>query len=211
VIEYRLPPDAVKRRVLAAAGVRAMTSLMPVALAIVLLRRLGWAPTGTFWAVVAALVALVVARGLVGHATALRKLSAMVVRVDEDAIALEGPRDGWSVPRERVARIVEVDGALGGLRVESEPDAQSGVVYVVDVPRGGPGWGDVRAAIIPWKPIERHGRRGPAMRLAMGAIVVAAIFFLPFVLDDFVARSKIVAAGLVAAAWIVVRVALRAR
>jgi hypothetical protein len=59
--------------------------------------------------------------------------------------------------------------------------------------------------------IERRGRRGPAMRVAMGVAVVAAIFFVPFLLEDFVARSKLVAVGLVAGMWLVMRVALRGR
>jgi hypothetical protein len=211
VIQYRLPPDAVRRRALSAAAVRGVTSLLPVVLAVVLLRRLGWAPTGAFWAVVGALVALVVVRAVVGFRMALRRLGALVVTVDGDTIRLDGPRDGWSIDRGRVARVLEIDGSLGGVRVESLPDPRTGVVFVVDVPRGGPGWADVRAAIESWRPIERRGRRGPAVRLLTGVLVVAGIFFLPFLLDDFVARSKLVAAALVAATWIAMRVALRGR
>lgn len=62
MIQYRLPPEAVRRGALSAAAVRAVTSLLPIVLAVVLLRRLGWAPTGAFWGVVAALVGLVVVR-----------------------------------------------------------------------------------------------------------------------------------------------------
>jgi hypothetical protein len=175
--------------------VRAVTSLLPVVLAVVLLRRLGWAPTGGFWAVVGALVALVAVRAVMGYRTALRRLGALVITVDGDTIRLESPRDGWSIERARVARIVEIDGSLGGVRVESLPDPRTGVVFVVDVPRGGPGWADVRAAIESWRPIERRGRRGPAVRLLTGALVVAGIFFLP----------------LVAATWIAMRIALRGR
>jgi hypothetical protein len=211
VIEYLLPPDVARRRAQAGAAVRAVTSLLPVVLAVVLLRRLGWAPTGTFWAVVAFLVGLVVVRSVVGYGTARRRLAAMKVTVDDASIRVEGPRDGWTVDRSRVARIVEIDGSLGGVRVESLPDPRSGVVFVVDVPRGGAGWADVRAAVESWRPIERRSRRGPLVRLLMGALVVAGIFFLPFLLDDFVARSKLVAAALVAATWIAMRVALRGR
>jgi len=211
VIEYRLPQGAAERRAQAAAVVKAVTSLMPVVLAVVLLRRLGHAPNGWFWAVVAFLVALVAVRALVGYGTARRRLAALKVTVDDASIRVDGPRDGWSIPRDRVARIVEIDGSLGGVRVESVPDPRSGVVFVVDVPRGGAGWADVRAAVEQWRPIERRSRRGPAVRLLVGALVVGGIFFLPFLLDDFVARSKIVAAGLVAATWIAMRLALRGR
>ena len=58
-----------------------------------------------------------------------------------------------------------------------------------------------------WTTIERRGRRGPATRVAMGAAVVGAIFFVPFLLEDFVARSKVVAAALVAATWVAMRLA----
>jgi hypothetical protein len=211
VIEYRLPPDVAQRRAQAAAVVRAVTSLLPVLLAVVLLHRLGHAPTPLFWAVVGFLAALVVVRSFVGYGAARRRLSAMKVTVEDASIRVDGPRDGWTIDRDRVARIVEIDGSLGGVRVESLPDPRSGVVFVVDVPRGGAGWADVRAAVEQWRPVERRSRRGPAVRLLVGALVVAGIFFLPFLLDDFVARSQLVAAGLVAATWIAMRLALRGR
>jgi hypothetical protein len=211
VTRYQLPADAARRRALAAASVRAVTSLAPVVLAIVLLRRLGWAPNAAFWAVVAALAALVLVRAFVAFSTMRRRLANLVVTLDDDAIRMDGGRTGWEVPRNRAARIVEVSGALGGLRVESEPDARTGVVFVVDVPRGGEGWADLRAAVARWRPIEQRGRRGPAVRVAMAALVVAGIFFLPFFLEDFVARSRLLAAAMVAATWLAMRAALRGR
>jgi hypothetical protein len=47
--------------------------------------------------------------------------------------------------------------------------------------------------------------------VAMGVAVVGAIFFVPFLLEDFVARSKLVAAALVAGMWLVMRVVMRGR
>ena len=70
---------------------------------------------------------------------------------------------------------------------------------------------EVRARLEPWRSIERRGRRGPAVRFAFGAAIVAAIFFAPFLLEDFVASSKLVAAGLVAGMWVVMRGAIRPR
>ena len=211
MIEYRLPPEAAQRRALFAAGVRATASLLPVAMGVVLLRRIGWAPTAAFWAVVAALVALVGVRAVVGYRAARRRLAAMLVTVDGAAIRVEGARGGWEIARGNVARILEIAGSLGGLRVESWPDPRSGTVFVVDVPRGGAGWAEARVAVEALGPIERRSRRGPVVRFAMGALVVAGIFFLPFILDDFAARSKLVAASLVAAAWVAMRVAMRGR
>jgi hypothetical protein len=138
-----------------------------------------------------------------------RRLRALVVVVDDDGIRVDSARDALGIQRARVARIVEVEGALGGLRVESEPDPRSGVVSVVRVPRGVDAFGEVRASLERWRPLERRGRRGPALRVALGAIVVAAIFFVPFLLDDFVGRSKLVAAGLVFAMWLVMRAVMR--
>lgn len=82
---------------------------------------------------------------------------------------------------------------------------------MVDVPRGGEGYAEVRAGLEAWGKVERRGRRGRAMRLGVAALVVAGIFFLPFLLEDFVARSRILAAGLVAGMWIAMRMALRGR
>ncbi len=211
MIRYSLPAEVAWRRALVTAVARAASSLAPLLLAGVLLRRMGWAPTGMFWVVVAALVSLVIVRALMGLGLSRRRLSSMIVVLDDDEIRLEGIRDGWSVPRARVAKIVEVEGSLGGMRVESEPDPRSGVVYVVDVPRGGEGFAEVRTRLETWRTVERRGRRSRAVRLATGALVVAGIFFLPFLLEDFVARSRVLAAALVAGLWLAMRVALRGR
>ena len=208
---YRLGADEAAFRARAAASIQAFAGLAPIALAVVLVRRLGWAPNGPFWAVAAVLVVLVVVRAAVGYARLRRKLRALIVTVSDGDIHVETSSEGYSIARARVARIVEVEGRLGGMRVESVPDERTGVVYEASVPRGGAGYADVRALLESWGPVERRGRRGPAVRLAIGALVVAAIFFVPFLLEDFVARSKVVAAGLVAAMWLVMRAALRRR
>jgi len=211
VIRYRLGDAEATRRARWASGVRAATSLAPIALAILLLHRLGWAPTLAFWTVAGVLVALVGTRAAVGYTSTRRKLRSLVVTVSDEDIHVENSRDGYSIGRPRVARIVEVDGSLGGLRVESLPDARSGVVFEAHVPRGGEGYSDVRGMLESWTTVERRGRRGLAMRVAMGAAVVAAIFFVPFLLEDFVARSKLVAVALVAGMWLVMRLVLRGR
>jgi len=211
VIRYRLGDAEATRRARWASVVRALSSIAPIALAIILLHRLGWAPTPAFWAVVAVLVALVASRAALGYSSTRRKLRSLVVTVSDEDIHVENVRDGYSIARPRVARIVEVDGSLGGLRVESLPDPRSGVVFEAHVPRGGEGYTDVRSRLESWRGIERRGRRGPAMRVAVGVAVVAAIFFVPFLLEDFVARSKLVAAVLVAGMWLVMRVVMRGR
>lgn len=211
VIAYRLPASEANRRAVATALVRAASQLMPLVLAVVLLRRLGWAPTGVFWAVVAAIVALVVVRAVAGWTAARRTFAKLVVTVSDEEVRVEGVRDGWTIPRARVARMFEVAGALGGLRVESLPDPRSGIVFVADFPRGGANFPDVRARLETWGAVTRRGRRGPAARVAIGVLVVVAIFFVPFLLEDVVARSRWIAAALVAGMWLVLRASLRVR
>lgn len=208
-MRYRLGDAEATRRARWAAIVRATSALAPVVLAVVLLHRLGWAPTLAFWAVTATLVLLVGTRAGVGYAGARRRLGSLVVTVSDDEIHVENARDGYSIPRARVARIVEIDGSLGGIRVESLPEGRGEVVFEAHVPRGGEGYAEVRGKLESWRTIERRGRRGPAVRLAIGAAVVAAIFFVPFLLEDFVARSKLVAAALVAGTWLVMRFVTR--
>jgi hypothetical protein len=211
LIRYRLGDAEATRRARWAAALHAASSMAPLALAVVLLHRLGWAPPLAFWAVAIAIIALIATRAAVGYARASRKLRALVVTVGEGDIHVESGSSGVAIARPRVARIVEIDGSLGGLRVESLPEGRSGVVSEARVPRGGVGYADVRARLESWHPIERRGRRGPLVRVAIGVAVVAGIFFIPFLLEDFVARSKVVAAGLVAGMWLVVRAVTRGR
>ena len=211
MIRYQLGAVAAKRRAAASAAIGASTALLPVVLALELVPRLGGAPPGTFWAVAVAVAALVVARTASQYATAKRRLEALRVTLDDESIATESASDTLTIARAQVARIVEVAGALGGLGVESEPDPRSGIVLVATVPRGGENFGDVRAGLGRWRAIERRPRLGTGIRLLLGAGVVAAVFFLPFLLDDFVGRSKAVAVALVLGAWAVARWVMRRR
>jgi hypothetical protein len=211
VIRYRLGAAAARRRAVAASIVGAVTALAPVVLGLELLPRLGWSPTGMFWVVAAFVGALIVVRTGSQYATTRRRLTALEVTLDDDGIATATPSDMLTVARSRVARIVEVDGVLGGLRVESEPDPRTGVVLVASVPRGGERFGEVRAALEHWRPLERRARLGLRVRVLSGAAVVAGVFFLPFVLDDLVARSKVLPAILMLLAWAVTRWTMRGR
>jgi hypothetical protein len=219
---------------LTAASFGAATSTAPLLLAVVLLRRLGWGPSLAFWIIAVALALLVAVRHAVLYGAMRRRLRALVVVVSEDDIrqttrdayalgrmppgiacdarGIDGTDRSMTIARAGVARIVEVEGALGGLRVEGWPDA-AGSVSVVNVPRGGAAlsFAEVRSCLERWRPIERRGRRGPAARLALGAVIVIAFFFTPFLLEDLVARSKLVAAALVVGAWGAMRAAAHAR
>jgi hypothetical protein len=210
-LRYVLEPDAAARRARVATLARALTAVLPVVLAVLVLRRLGWTPTLSFWVVLAALGALIVVRAVVGYRATRRGLGSLSVTVRGDAIQVETSREAFAIERSRVARILEFEGAMGGVRVESEPEAGTGEVLVADVPRGGARWGDVRARLESWRPIERKGRRGPAMRLVVAALVVVGIFFVPFLLEDFVVRSRGLALALVLVLWAALRWTLRPR
>ena len=220
-VAYRLTARAASQRALAGAVLGSARSLAPIVLAVVLLHRLGWAAPSVFWMVAAALSALVVVRAAVGYGRTRRRLASLVVTVTGEtiAVAFRPPSvgagtpypaaDDYAIERRRVARIVEIDGPLGGIVVQSEPDARSGAVLSARVPRGGDGYAAVRRALEGWRPFHRRGRRGPAARVAVFGLVVAGIFFVPFFLDDFVARSRLLGAVVVAALLLVVRGAVR--
>jgi hypothetical protein len=196
--------------------VASASALAPVLLAIVLLNRLHWtgstAETAAFWAVAAALGVLVLVRSVVQFQTSRRRLAALRVTLDDDTITTEAlSHDVYAIPRARVARIVEIEGALGGVRVESEPDPRTGAIVVASVPRGGEGFAEMYAGLERWRTIERRGRRGPAVRVVLGFAIVGAVFFLPFVLDDLVGRSRPIGVALILASWAAMRWTLRPR
>jgi hypothetical protein len=209
IVEYALGAVAAKRRAAAVAAIGACTALAPVLLGLELLPRFGWSPSGVFWAVAGAIGALIVVRTVTHFASASRRLRALRVTLGADGLASESAGQTLTIARQRIARIVEVEGMLGGLRVESEPD-EHGVVLVASVPRGGDRFGELRAGLEQWRSIERRPRLGVGVRILFGVGVVAAIFFLPFLLDDF-ARSKGVAAILVLLAWAATRWTMRGR
>jgi hypothetical protein len=164
-----------------------------------------------FWCVIGASALLVVVRAWVQYTTAKRRLGALSVVVDEHGLATRTRHETHTILRLRIARIVEIDGALGGLRIEFEPEGGDGVTMVTSIPRGGTAFADVRARLEQWRPIERRRRKGPARRLVLGGAIVAAIYFLPFVLDDLAARSKLLIATFVVLSWMTMRWAMRSR
>jgi hypothetical protein len=211
VIQYQLGTAAAKRRAAVAAGIGSATSLAPVVLSLELVPKLGWSPPAVFWALALAVGALLVVRTSVQYAGGKRRLTALRVRLDDASVTTETARASLTIGRGEVERIVEVAGTLGGIRVESRPDPRTGVVLVASLPRGGDGFGDVRTTLEQWRPIERRPRASRAVRIGFGVGVVAAIFFLPFVLDELVGRSKLVAAVIVLLAWAVMRWVVRGR
>jgi hypothetical protein len=208
-LTYRLPEKATGQRALAGVALGAVRSAAPIVLAVILIHRLGWATPAAFWVVAGALAVLILVRAVVSYGGTRRRLASLVVTVTDESIAVRTTRDAYAIERGKVAKMTEVAGPLGGLVVESEPDARTGVVLVAQVPRGGEGYASVRHRLERWRAFERRGRRGPAARAMVFAIVVASVFFVPFFLDDFVAHSKLLGATLVAGLLFVLRAAVR--
>jgi hypothetical protein len=180
-------------------------------LAGVLAHRLGWHLSWAVRVALGAIPALVVARAALEFEGARRRLAALQIVVDDQAIAAERSGQGAvAVRRAEVARVVEVGGALGGLRVESLTGARGGRAVVV-VPRGGEAFGEVRAQLERWGRVERRAAPSRMARLALGGGVVAAVYLLPFVLEDLLSHSQALAAALIALAWTLTRRTLRRR
>ncbi|MBV9945507.1 MAG: hypothetical protein JOZ69_01510 [Myxococcales bacterium] len=148
-------------------------------------------------------------RGAVAYGAARRRLGALSFVATEGDIRAESPRESYGIDRGEVARITEIQGPLGGLRIESRPrrggrrsrssTCPAGVTTSASCVRTSSDGGRSSGAVA--------GTRSFASRLA--ASVVAAIFFVPFLLEDFVAQSKAAAAALVLGTWLVMRAVLR--
>lgn len=207
---YALGEAAAVRRARVLSAVGAATSLAPLVLSAELLARTGVRLPSVFWGVSIGIGTLVAVRAFVQYGTAKRRLASMRITVDDTSITTETARQMFTIARSRVARIVEIEGPLGGLRIEAD-DPKTGAPLFASVPRGGDGFAEVRERLGQWRGVERRGRRGPMVRWIVGAAVVAAIFFLPFVVDDLVGRSRVAAGLLVALAWVAMRWGMRGR
>jgi hypothetical protein len=204
-LAYELGDVAARGRARWTALLGTAAALGPVVLVVVLVQKLGYAAQPWAMAAIAALGALALARGAASYARLGRRLRAFRVAVDEDELTVRTVSAELRVRRDAIVRVTELEGALGGLRVMLRDDGDDAIPERIDIPRGGASYGELRARLASWRPIERAPRRGFVARFAIGAAVVAGIFFLPFVFEDFVVRSKIVAIALVLALWLVAR------
>ncbi len=204
-LAYRLDSRAVRQRAIAGLAVSIVRSLAPIAIAVVLLRRLGWATPAPFWIVTAMLAALVVVRAAVGFGAERQGLASLEITLSDEAIRVRTWRDAYSIERGQVSRVTEIAGPLGGIVVESKPHERSGVGLVAKVPRGGEGFQAMRLRLERWRAFERRGRRGPAARLAVSGLVVGRLLFVPFLLADFVAHSRLLGTVLIAGLLLLLR------
>ena len=195
-------------------AVSAAVALFPVALVILLLTKMGFRFDATTLGLVAAITALVVLRSAALHSQRVALLRALVVSIESDSLVVRARSESDLIfPRDDVQRIQEMDGALGGLRVHLAPRGEAPTVF--DIPRGGKHFGDLRAELETWRPLERAVRRSKWMRAGYVMAVVAGIFFIPFLVDDILGLSRtsarMFAAALVMLVWFAARAMTRRR
>jgi hypothetical protein len=205
-LRYALAEAAVLERGRATAIFGAVATVLPPLLVMILVAQLDLAPPTSLMIIAALVVALGAARGAVGYRRVLRRLRALVIRIDPEALVVDTARASLVVPRAAVARIIEIDGPLGGLRVELRPGRD--LPDRVDLPRGGEHFADLRAELGLWSPVTRAPRRRRLTRVMLGVLVVLAIFFVPFFVEDVVARSRVVACAVILGVWLSMRAAL---
>jgi hypothetical protein len=213
-VRYELDHDEALKRARGMTAVSAGVALSPVALVMLLLTKMDFRFDGTTLALVGAITALVVLRSVALHSRRVSLLRALVITLDDDAIIVKARRETELIlPREDVVRIQEMEGALGGLRVHLLPRGDAPTV--LDIPRGGKHFGDLRAELETWRPLERSARRSRWMRAGYVVAVVAGIFFIPFLLDDILGLSRVsarfFASALVMTVWFAARAITRRR
>ena len=189
--------------------------LAPLALVLVLLHRLGYAGGAPLALAGAALVVLSAVRARLKYQALVRRLQRFAVTIDDGDLVVETADARLVAPRASIARIAEIPGRFGGLRIDllgtvSTSAEAGGAPERLDIPRGGERFGEVRAALEAWCAIVRAKRRGRVVWLSMGVVVVGGIFFLPFFLEA-IGRSKPVVIALVVGTWVVLRLMVRRR
>jgi len=205
-LRYALSEEAARARGRAMAAWSAIAVAMPPVLVVVLVTEMHLAEAQLLVPIAALVIALAVVRGIVGYRATVRRLRALAVQVDSDGLAVRTVRGAARIASAEVLRVVEVTGPLGGLRLELRE--REDLPARVDLPRGGARYAELRAALAAWRPVERTPRRGRVARIGFGVAVVLAMFFLPFFVEDVVARSRVAAFAVVLALWVATRAAI---
>lgn len=205
-VEYTLSEEAARARARTMAVWRAIATAMPPLLVVVLVREMDLAPMLLVLPIAALVLALAATRAIVDYGATARRLRALVVTVDEAGLVVKTARGPTRIPKEDIRRINEVTGPLGGLRllVREREDLPGRV----DLPRGGARFAELRVALEGIQRVEPTRRRGRVARVAFGVAIVLAIFFLPFFVEDVVARSRLAAGAVILALWVAMRAAI---
>jgi hypothetical protein len=200
-VHYALAPRkvAARARVVAASGTAA--ALLPALLVVVLVAELGLASRPVALGIAAGLGALALLRALLEHRRAKRRLAAFAIEVEGEFLFLCTAQGKTRVAPGDIARVWEIAGAFGGLRVELSGNRSPARF---DIPRGGEAFADLRAWLAARAPLARTPRRGRAVRIALAGAIVLGLFFVPFVVAD--ARGSRLAVALVLlVAWAAMR------
>jgi hypothetical protein len=208
-VRYTLGERAVNARARTTALVGTGIAAAPLVMVVIVLRKLGYPLGGVALAIGGGLAALLVVRGYAEYVRVRRRLGLFHVDFDESTIVVVSRSARLELASTAIERIVAIDGPLGGLRVLVRGGGTAEIPERVDVPKGGERFAELRDRLASWAPIERAGRRGRATRIVLGVAVVVGIFFLPFVFDDFVARSKAAAFVVILGIWLAMRVVAR--
>jgi hypothetical protein len=222
-VDYRLDPAAVRRRARAVALLGSLALIAPGALIAVLVAGQGVLRNGLVVTTALLLLLLAVVRAAVTYGRLVRQLGRFSVRVKarrsgeaeaeaEQVLVLRAGQRTIELRPESIERLVEIAGALGGLRMRIADSELLEVPPQIDIPRGGEGFAELVRAVVAFAPAARFDpprRRPPILRFARGAAVVAALFFLPFLAVDFIHRSRLLAYGVALLVFVVVRAALR--
>lgn len=213
-VEYRLAPEAALSRARTSAALATFSALAPAVFTVLALYKLDLVPRVYLLVVLGLLTLLAGARIVFGYQQVLRHLSAFVVRASddpEDVVMIDTRRGRFDVPKKAILRVREIAGTLGGLRVDLEPewDGEKDSPEVVDIPRGGAAFGELRGVFETIKPVELPKKRSRVVRVVLGVAIIFGIFFLPFFIDDVFGKSKLLAVALVLVVWIGLRFVVR--
>lgn len=212
-VHYVLGKEAVARRAVLAALAETVSAIAPPLFVLLVLLRLDVAPP-KFLAIGAALLgALAIARGFTSRKRQEKHLARFAVDVTELDVVITTVRGEHKVPRPAIEKVRDVPGMLGGLRLELAPgwDGKDDSAEIVDVPRGGDRFADLRTALAEIRPLEATRRMQRYGRVFLVVLIVAAVFFVPFLLDLLGNQSRLVALGVVLVVWVGLRVLLRPR
>ncbi len=210
---YCLDAAIARKRALAGAAAGTIATVGPVVFGLVLLLRTGAALDRTLLSAVwGAIAVLATMRFFLAFRRTRAELTAMRIEMANDAVEVRTRRKTHRVAREVVESITEIPGWLGGLRVNLTEgwDGSRGSPAYLDVPRGGEGFGELRAALEKWKAVEPPKRRGRIARIGIGIGIVLGLFFVPFLVAD-VGQSPLLAAAMVLGGFVAMRIALSRR
>jgi hypothetical protein len=212
-VKYALDSAIASKRALAGAAAGTIATVGPVTFGLVLLLRTGAELDHTIvLGVSVAIAVLAIMRSLLAYQRMRTELGALVIEMTDAALEVKTRRKKHLLPREAVESIVEIPGWLGGLRVNLAEgwDGSKDAPEYLDIPRGGEGFGELRAALEKWKTVELPKRRGRITRIVLGIAIVLGLFFVPFLVAD-VGKSPILAAVMVLAGFVAMRIALSRR